>query len=57
MFKKVSIKNPTNWSEWAKSLRGLGKELWNDIDPVEYVHDAWHNEDDNFVRVYACWRV
>lgn len=34
----------TNWSEWARTLRGLGKEIWEDIDPVEYVHQSWHGK-------------
>ena len=24
---------------YAKALRGLGKELWNEIDPVEYIRE------------------
>ena len=43
LLRKVTIKKPTDWSEWARSLRGLGKEVWDNVDPVAYAHHAWHD--------------
>jgi len=34
----------TNWGAWARSWVGLGKEVWDDVDPVEYTHRLWDHD-------------
>lgn len=32
--------------DWIEHTRGLGHEIWDDVDPVEYVHserEAWRD--------------
>lgn len=45
VLRKVTAKPATNWSQWAESLRGAGKEIWDNVDPVAYTHSAWHAKD------------
>ncbi len=37
--KTSSTAKPMNWNEWARATAGLGKELWKNIDPVEYTRE------------------
>jgi AbrB family looped-hinge helix DNA binding protein len=34
----------------SSRLRGLGKEIWTGVDPVEYVRDLWRQWDDRIPR-------
>ena len=36
---------PIEWAEWLKKARGLGKEIWEGVDPVKYTHDIWDDPD------------
>lgn len=43
IIRKVTKKPKASWGEWANTMYGLHKEVWNGVDPVKHTRDLWHD--------------
>lgn len=41
VINKPLATEPISWVDWIKKARGLHKEIWAGVDPVQYTHDLW----------------